>query len=138
VSNSRVWSWLGTASVNVGGSAVSATASVTCGGEGPREGGAGSARCCFAAPARLAPATEPCREGPEVASNAQSARRRRTGVMRMVEMISCILRVDSISEICWAGFRSVAISVTSTQVRMPVAEIMRGNIMPGGGGVGGG
>ncbi len=53
-------------------------------------------------------------------------------------MMSCILRVDSISEIWVAGLRSVAMRVTRTQVRMPVAEIIRGNIMPGGWGGGGG
>lgn len=52
--------------------------------------------------------------------------RRLTGVARTVEMTSCILRVDSISWMPLAGFRSVAIRVVIRQTRIPTAEMSRG------------
>lgn len=49
-----------------------------------------------------------------------------TGVARTVAMTSCHFRVDWMSLMPLAGFRSVAMRVVSRHTRIPTAEISRG------------
>ena len=64
---------------------------------------------------------EPGTDSVNSSGSAMVAMKYATGVMRMVETMSWILRQGSISAMMRAGFRSVAMKVVAMHTKMPAA-----------------